>query len=97
MKTSRILKVVLYSVPFWTAGLTAQNLYVDVHAGFGFPAARQSFGGDTKSTTSGSVTTTENTSRSVSLGKGIQPGVAVGFMLNPNVGEIGRASCRERV
>jgi outer membrane protein W len=90
MKTNRILRIVLYSVPFWGIGLTAQSLYVDVHAGYGFPAARQNLGGNTKSTTSGSVTTTENTSRSVSLGKGIQPGVAVGYMFTPNIGaEIG--------
>lgn len=72
--------------------LSAQGAYVTINTGYGFGAAASNvpdFTNKTETTTSSSsnsITTTTNEQIKVSLGKGVNFGGAVGYMVNKNVG-----------
>ena len=89
MKKMKINSLIIaLGVMLFSATLTthAQRIYFGVGGGYGFPAARISLMNDSKSTYNGSTTTYESSSRPMSLGKGINAGLYVGYMLNKNIG-----------
>ena len=85
MKTKKLIAAVALCGPLLLSNLQAQGLYLGLGVGYGFPAGKQADVEQT-STTSGSVTTNEYTTKNLSLGKGINAGLYVGYMFNKNLG-----------
>jgi hypothetical protein len=85
-----MIMAALLSGPFFIATTFGQGLYLGLGGGLHFPAARQATSPDENRTITSTGSTTELTSRSVSLGRGIHAGLYAGYMFNKNVGaEIG--------
>lgn len=67
-------------------GATAQGLYVGIGGGYGFQAGKQTLSSNMDSYYYGTGTTTDYHSNPCSFGKGYQPGLYAGYMLNKNIG-----------
>ncbi len=84
MKTKQVF--VLLMLCMATQGSRAQFFYIGLGGGYGFPAAKQSFGEDSKSVQSSSGGYSEYTAHPASFGSGINAGLFFGYMLNSNMG-----------
>jgi hypothetical protein len=89
MKSKINLQIaMLFISVFMGANTFAQGLYINAGAGYGFPAAcylmeennNRSYDGES------SVNNWEIVKGSGSFGKGIQPGIIIGYMFNQNLG-----------
>ena len=84
MKTKRL--TILLTLCVASNFITAQGLYFGLGGGYGFAAAKQTLGQDTKVTNTGGTFSAEYMSHPISLGKGINAGLFAGYMFNPNIG-----------
>lgn len=89
MKTKINLQLaMLFIAVFIGANTFAQGLYVNAGAGYGFPAACYLMEEDYTFNSTGADATWdyEIVKGSGSFGKGIQPGIIIGYMFNKNIG-----------
>jgi outer membrane protein W len=86
MKTNKLSFSLLVLGLALSCATSAQGVYFGVGGGYGFSAAKDQLGPDSKTTIAAASSSTTYTSKTFSLGKGVSFGAYGGYMVNKNIG-----------